>query len=39
MFQPPDPDYNVWIGLLKIVGLLIGVYIWGKLSTGWIKKK
>ena len=38
MFQP-DPDYNVWIGLLKIVGLVIGIYLWSMFIKGWVNKK
>ena len=38
MFQS-DPDLNMWWTFLKLIGLLIGVYLWGKLSSGWINKK
>ena len=38
MFQP-DPDYNIWLSLLKIGGCVLAFYIWGMITRGWGKNK
>jgi len=33
-----DPDFNIWISLLKIGGCIILFLIWGMISKGWGNK-